>query len=64
MIQYGRKGNIMNIKENYSIYQFKQLNELTEEQKSIKENYNQNSVFDIVIRHEYMPTEASQGTKV
>jgi hypothetical protein len=52
MTEYARKGNIMNIKENYYIYQFKQLNELIEEQKSIKENDNQNSMFDNVIRHE------------
>jgi hypothetical protein len=46
------------------IYQFKQLNELIEEQKSIQENDNQNSMFDIVIRHEYTPTGTSQGTRV
>jgi hypothetical protein len=64
MIEYARKGNIMNIKENYCIYQFKQFTELIEEQKSIKENDSQNSMFDSVIRHEYMPIRASQGTKV
>jgi hypothetical protein len=53
----------MNIKENYSVYHFKQLNELIEEQKSIKEN-SQNSTFSIVVRHEYTPTGASQGTRV
>jgi hypothetical protein len=53
----------MNIKEKYSLYQFKQFNELIEEQKSIREN-NQNSMFSIVIRHEYTPTGASQGTRV
>jgi hypothetical protein len=63
MIKYARKGNIMNIKENYYIYQFKQLNELIE-QKSIKENDNQNGMFDIVIRHEYTPTRVPQGTRV
>jgi hypothetical protein len=31
MTPYARKGNIMNMKENYYIYQFKQLNELIEE---------------------------------
>jgi hypothetical protein len=31
MIKYARKGNIINIKVNYYIYQFKQLNELVEE---------------------------------
>jgi hypothetical protein len=64
MIEYARKGNKMNIKKNYYIYQFKQLSELIKEQKSIKENDNQNSMFDIVIRHEYMPTRAPEGTRV
>jgi hypothetical protein len=44
MIEFARKGNIMNIKENNYIYQFKQRNELMEEQKSIEENDNQNSI--------------------
>jgi hypothetical protein len=51
MIEYARKGSIMNIKENCYIYQFKQLNELIEEQESIKENDSQNSIFNIAIRH-------------
>jgi hypothetical protein len=54
----------MNIKENYYIYQFKQLNKLTEEQRSTKENNNQNSMFNIAIRHKYTPTRMSQGTRV
>jgi hypothetical protein len=29
LIEYVRKGNVMNIKENYYIYKFKQLKELT-----------------------------------
>jgi hypothetical protein len=64
MIECTRIGNIMNVKENYYIYQFKQLSELMEEQKSIKENDNQNNMFDIVIGHEYTPIKASQGTRV
>jgi hypothetical protein len=64
MIEYTRKGNIMSIKENYYIYQFKQLHELIEEQKSIKESDSWNRMFDIAIRHEYTPTRASQGTRV
>jgi hypothetical protein len=63
MIECARKGGIMNIKENYYIYQFMQLNELREEQKSSKENDNQNSMFVSSIRHEYTPTGASQGTR-
>jgi hypothetical protein len=64
MTEYARKGNIMNIKENYYIYQFKQLSELKEEQKSIKESDSQNRMFDIVIRQEYTQTKTSQGTRV
>jgi hypothetical protein len=48
----------MNIKENYYIYQSKQLN------KSREENDNRNRTFDIVIRNEYTPTGASQGRRV
>jgi hypothetical protein len=59
LIKYAIKGNIMNIKENYYIYEFKQLGELTEEQKSTKENDNQNNVFDIALRHEDMPIKTS-----
>jgi hypothetical protein len=43
----------MNIKEDYYIYKFKQLNELIEEQKITKDNDNQNNIFDIALRHEY-----------
>jgi hypothetical protein len=64
MIVYARKGNMIHIKENDYIYQFKHLNELIEEQKNIKENDNRNSMFDVVIRHEYTPTRAPQGTRV
>jgi hypothetical protein len=34
MTEYVRKGNIMNTKENYYIYQLKQLNELIEEKRA------------------------------
>jgi hypothetical protein len=33
MIKYARKGNIMTIKENYYIYQCKQINELIEDKR-------------------------------
>jgi hypothetical protein len=54
----------MNVKINFCIYKFKQLNELIEEQKSVKENDIQNSMFNIAIRQEYTPTRASQETRV
>jgi hypothetical protein len=44
LIEYAKKGNIMSIKEGYYIYKFKQLNELTEEQKATKDNDYQNNV--------------------
>jgi hypothetical protein len=60
-----RKSNIKNIKENYYIYQFKQFNELIEEQESIKQNDNQNSMFDIVEDMHTRPQERhrEQGYK-
>jgi hypothetical protein len=64
MAEYARKGSIMNIKENYYIYQFNQFNKLTEEQKCINEGDGQNSMFNIVIRHQYTPTQISQDTRV
>jgi hypothetical protein len=64
LIEYARQGNIMNIKENYYIYKFKQLKELIDKQKSTKDNDNQNSMFDIAIRHEYTPIKMSQGTGI
>jgi hypothetical protein len=54
LVEHARKGNVMNIKEDYYIYKFKQLNELIEEQKITKDNDNQNNLFDIALRHEYM----------
>jgi hypothetical protein len=38
LIEYAGKGSIMNIKENYYIYKFKQLENLIEEQRSTKDN--------------------------
>jgi hypothetical protein len=55
LIEYARMGNVMNIKD-YYIYEFKQLNELIEEQKITKDNDNQNNIFDIELRYEYTPT--------
>jgi hypothetical protein len=40
LVEHARKGNIMNIKEDYYIYKFKKLNKLIEEQKSTKDNDN------------------------
>jgi hypothetical protein len=59
MAKYARKGSIMNIKENYYIYQFSQLNKLIEEQKCMEEGDSQNSMFNIIIRHQYMSKQMS-----
>jgi hypothetical protein len=59
MVQHAKKGNLMNIKENFDIYHFNKLNKLIEEQKLIKESGNQNSMFDIKIKHQYTPTQTS-----
>jgi hypothetical protein len=64
LIEHARKGNIVNIKENYYIYKFKQLEKLIVEQKSTKDNDNQNGMFDIALRHECTPTKTSQGTGI
>jgi hypothetical protein len=63
-IEHTKKSNIMNIKENYDIYKFKQLKELTEEQKNKKDYANQNNMYDISLRHEYTPVITSLGTGI
>jgi hypothetical protein len=63
LIQYARIGSIMYIRENYRIYNCIQMKEVREEQKGTKQNDdNQNSMFDKALRHEYTPTNTSQGT--
>jgi hypothetical protein len=51
MVEHAKKGNLMNIKENFYIYHFNKLNKFIEEQKHKKESDNQNSMFDIIIKH-------------
>jgi hypothetical protein len=60
LIEYVRKGNIMNIK-NYYTYKFKELKEPIEKQKSTKDNDNQNCMFDIALGHEYTPIKQVTG---
>jgi hypothetical protein len=57
--EHAKKGNLMNIKENFYIYHFNKLNNLIEEQKHMKESNNQNSMFDIIIKYQYTPTQTS-----
>jgi hypothetical protein len=53
----------MDIKEDYYIYKFKKLNKLIEEQKSTKDNNNQNNLSDIALGHEYTPTVHVTGNR-
>jgi hypothetical protein len=59
MVEHAEKGNLMNIKENFHTYHFNKLNKLIKEQKLIKESDNQNSMFDIIIKYQYTPTQTS-----
>jgi hypothetical protein len=53
LIEYSRKGNIMNIKGNYYFYQFKQLKELIGKQNITKDNNNKNNILHIALRYKY-----------
>jgi hypothetical protein len=59
MVEHANKGNLMNIKEDFYIYCFNKLNKPIEEQKYTKERDNRNSMFDIIIHHQYTPTQTS-----
>jgi hypothetical protein len=48
MVERSKKGNIMNIKENFHIYHLNKTNMLIEEQKANKDNHTQNEMFDII----------------
>jgi hypothetical protein len=63
LIEYVRKGNAINIKEDHFIYKFKQLNELMEEQKTTKDNDNGNNIPDIALRREYTPIANVTGKR-
>jgi hypothetical protein len=49
MVECAKKGNLMNIKENFHIYHLHKTNKLIEEQKPNKESHNQNDMFDIIV---------------
>jgi hypothetical protein len=59
MVQQANKGNLMIMKEHFYIYYFN-----IEEQKYTEESDNRNSMSDIIIQHQYTPTQTSQGLKV
>jgi hypothetical protein len=49
-IDHGKKGRIMNVKEKYCIYMYKQKNKLTEEQKMLTDQY-RNSLYDVAMTY-------------
>jgi hypothetical protein len=49
MVEYAKKGNVMNIRENFHIYHQNKTNMLIEEHKSNKDSHTQNEMFDIII---------------
>jgi hypothetical protein len=55
-----KKGNIMNIKEEFQIYYYHKYNKLIDEQKQIKETNNLQNMFDMVKQHMNTPTLTSQ----
>jgi hypothetical protein len=63
MIEKAKKGDIMNIKEDYHIYHFNKFNKLIEEQKHTKESINQRNMFHLII-HQNTPTLTSQTQEV
>jgi hypothetical protein len=64
MVEGAKKGSMMNMKENYYIYQFNYFNKLIQEQKQTKESNNQNSLFDIAVRYQHTPTSVSLNTRL
>jgi hypothetical protein len=49
IIEQARKGGLMNVKENYYIYEFERRKALIEEQQKNKKENNQSSLFETVI---------------
>jgi hypothetical protein len=48
-MEYAKKRNLMNIKENFHIYHLNKTNKLIEEEKPNKESHNQNEMFHIIV---------------
>jgi hypothetical protein len=49
-IDHEKKGRIMNIKENFYIYMYKQENKLIEEQKMLTDQY-RNAPYDVAMTY-------------
>jgi intein-encoded DNA endonuclease-like protein len=64
MVEWAKKGSMMNIKENFYIYQFNHFNKVIQEQKHIRKSDNQSSLFDIVVRSQRMPTIRSLNARL
>jgi hypothetical protein len=61
-IDYSRKGQMMNIKENFYIYLYKHNNTLIDEQK-IDENNHSNILFDTAIQYKDTPPQNHPHTR-
>jgi hypothetical protein len=64
MMEYAKKGNIMNIKENFHIYHLNKTNMLIEEQKANKDNHSQNEMFDIITNINTRPQTCHNSQQV
>ena len=60
ILETAKKGNLMNIKEDFQIYYHNKHKKLIEEQRQIKETNNQKNLFELIIQDSYTPTLTSQ----
>ena len=60
ILETAKKGNLMNIKEEFQIHFHNKHKKLIDEQKQIKETNNQRNLFELIIQHSYTPTPTSQ----
>jgi hypothetical protein len=64
MVEYTKKGNLMNIKENFHIYHLNKTSKLIEWQKSKKESHIQNEMFDIIVNINTCPQTCHNTPRV
>jgi hypothetical protein len=59
IVETAKKGNLMNIKEEFQIYHYSKQNKLIDEQKQIREANNKLNMFDLLIQFVNTPYLAS-----
>jgi hypothetical protein len=64
IMEYAKKGNLMDIKENFHIYHQNKTNMLIKEQKANKDNHSQNEIFDIIININTRPQTCHNSQQV